>query len=104
MSLLYIFAATPEEGEPVRKIGVVDTSSSALRCGPNDLELMIAGMGPTSAKQKAELAFNGGSFTNNGRKPDAVLIIGLCGGLSPSLSKQRIVAYTECLSTEATSP
>jgi len=104
MSFLYIFAATPMEGQPVRKIGVVDTAGSALRCGPNNLVLMIGGMGPTSAKQKAERALNGGSSTNNGHKPDAVLVIGLCGGLSRSLSERRIVAYTECLSTEAARP
>jgi hypothetical protein len=32
-------------------------------------------------------------------KADAVLVIGLCGGLTESLREQRIVAYTECLST-----
>jgi len=33
-------------------------------------------------------------------KPDAVVVIGLCGGLTQSLREQQIVAYTECLSTE----
>jgi hypothetical protein len=32
-------------------------------------------------------------------KLDAVLVIGLCGGLTESLREQQIVAYTECLST-----
>ena len=32
-------------------------------------------------------------------KPDAMLVIGLCGGLTESLREQRIVAYTDCLST-----
>jgi hypothetical protein len=32
-------------------------------------------------------------------KPDAVLVIGLCGGLTQSLREQQIVAYTESLST-----
>jgi hypothetical protein len=32
-------------------------------------------------------------------KPDAVLVIGLCGRLTGSLREQHIVAYTECLST-----
>jgi hypothetical protein len=32
-------------------------------------------------------------------KPDAVVVIGLCGGLTQSLREQQIVAYTECLST-----
>ena len=32
-------------------------------------------------------------------KPYAVLVIGLCGGLTESLPEGRIVAFTECLST-----
>ena len=30
--------------------------------------------------------------------PDAVLVIGLCGGLTESLAEDRIVAYKGCLS------
>jgi nucleoside phosphorylase len=100
MSLLYIFAATPTEAKPVRQIGVVSSTSSTLRCGPNELILMIGGMGPTSSKQNAERALQFSSATGNGHKPDAVLIIGLCGGLSQSLSGGRIVIYTKCLSTD----
>src|SRR5438105_3883901 len=102
MSLLYIFAAAPMEGQPVRKIGVVSATSSSLRCGPNELTLMISGMGPTSARQKAEPALKVISTADNGRKPDALLVVGLCGGISPSLPERAIVAYTECLSTEPT--
>jgi hypothetical protein len=32
-------------------------------------------------------------------KPDAVLVVGLCGGLKESLPGSRLVLYTECLST-----
>ena len=37
-------------------------------------------------------------------KPDAVLVIGLCGGLTESLPEGRVVAYTACKSTEAAKP
>jgi len=33
-------------------------------------------------------------------KPEAALVIGLCGGLSASLVEGTIVSYTDCLSTE----
>src|ERR1051326_104377 len=96
MSLLYIFAATPMEGKPIRKIGAIHSAGSALTCGPNELMLMIGGMGPLNAKNTAERALKFDSAASNGKKPCAVLSIGLCGGLTPSLSKGKIVAYTEC--------
>jgi len=95
MSLIYIFAASAMEGAPVHKIAVPSSSSLPSRCGPNDLVLVTGGMGPKNARSKAEAAFATG-------KPDAVLVIGLCGGLTPSLPEGRVVAYTECQSTEAT--
>jgi nucleoside phosphorylase len=93
MSLVYVFAASAMEGEPVQKIAVPSNSSLSSRCGPNDLVLVIGGMGPKKARSKAEAAFATG-------KPDSVLVIGLCGGLTPSLPEGRVVAYTGCQSTE----
>ena len=103
MSLVYVFAASSMEGEPVRKIAVPSDSHSPAHCGTNDVVLIIGGMGPRNARNKAEAALND---TSNAfvRKPDAVLVIGLCGGLTASLSEGRIVAYTGCMSTEPTSP
>ena len=105
MGLLYIFAASTMEGEGVRKLAVPANSNSPFRCGANDVVLIISGMGPRSAKSKAEVALQdaSGAFPV-GRAPDAVLIIGLCGGLTASLPEGRIVAYTECLSAEAAAP
>ena len=97
MSLVYIFAASPMEAEPVRKIAVPSDSQSSARCGANDVVLFSGAMGPRNAKSKAEAALSGG-------KPDAILVIGLCGGLTPSLPEGRIVAYTDCLSTEVAKP
>ena len=103
MSLLYVFAAAAFEAKPVRQIAASakrsDPASAPLRCGANELLLVTGGMGPKLAQKAAEAAL--GSETSKSRKPDAVLIIGLCGGLTESLPEGRIVVYTDCLSTEA---
>ncbi len=87
MSRIYVFAASDMEAQSVRKIA-----------GPNELVLMISGMGPGNAKTKAE------AVLNPREKPDAVVVVGLCGGLTPSVAEGTIVAYTECLSSEAGKP
>ncbi len=80
---LYIFAATEMEAKPLRSIAT-----------QNDAVLVTPGMGPKNARAKAEAVLSGG------RKPDAVLITGLCGGVIPSLPEGRLVAYTGCQTTE----
>ena len=104
MSLVYIFAASPMEGEPVRKIAGEGDSRSPLRCGSNDVVLIFSGMGPGNARSKAEVALRLRTEPSGTPKPDAVLVIGLCGGLTESLSEGRVVAYTACKSVEATKP
>src|SRR5689334_9450889 len=103
MSLVYVFAAAAFEAKPVRQIAGAakgsDSASVPLLCGVNELLLITGGMGPKLAQKAAESAL--GSEASTSRKPDAVLIIGLCGGLTESLPEGRIVAYTDCLSTEA---
>ena len=105
MSLVYIFAASTMEGLPVRKIAnapaAPGSSTQPFRCGPNEVVLITGGMGPRGARIKAEIALGLTSPASEFRKPDAVLVIGLCGGLTPSLPEGRIVVYTDCLSTEA---
>src|SRR5437899_2949187 len=80
MSLLYVFAASGMEGQPIRRIGVPSGSNSTLRCGSNDLFLITSGIGPVNAKKHAEAALISSVRSPAGPKPDAVLIIGLCGG------------------------
>jgi nucleoside phosphorylase len=87
MSRIFVFAAMDMEGQYVRDIS-----------GPNELVLNVVGMGPRNATAKAEAALR------EGDKPHAIVVIGLCGGLTASLSEGTIVAYKECLSTEANSP
>ena len=104
MSLIYIFAASGMEAQPVRRIAGATDSNSTLRCGPNDLVLITSGMGPGNARSKAEAALRTRAGAPAGVRPDAVVIVGLCGGLTASLPEGRIVAYTECRSTDATKP
>jgi len=99
MSLIYVFAASSMEGQPVRRIGVPSDSNSILRCGPNDVVLITGGMGPINARIKTDAALRSAPT-----KPDAVLNIGLCGALTPSLPEGRIVSYTDCRSTQAAKP
>jgi len=114
MSFVDVFAASKSEAEPVQRI--VDAAASAtssgtalLRLGWNEFLLIVGGMGPKAARAKAMDAL-GSSPTLDGfnlpadRKPDAVLVIGLCGSLSSSLPETRIVAYTDCLSTDPNKP
>src|SRR4051812_19347693 len=87
MSRLVVFAASDMEGRAISKIA-----------GPHELRLVIAGMGPGNAKTKAEAVLGEGS------KPDAVVVIGLCGGLVATLPEGTIVTYNECFSTDIGGP
>ena len=74
-------------------------------CAVNTLTLIISGMGPRKAMDAAQAALNGARDQarvegTGADKAEAVLVIGLCGGLAESLSEGRIVAYTSCLSTD----
>ena len=83
MSRVVVFAASDMEGQAVGKIA-----------GPHEVSIVIAGMGPANAKAKAEAVLGEGS------KPDAVVVIGLCGGLVATLPEGSIVTYNECFSTD----
>jgi nucleoside phosphorylase len=98
MSFVYVFAASGMEGQPVRRIGVASNSNSILRCGTNDVVLITGGMGPINARAKADTALR------NAAKPDLILNIGLCGGLTASLPEGRIVGYAGCRSTQPEKP
>jgi len=108
MSRVYVFAASPFEAKPVRKIAASasgpGSDAAPLRCGPNEVFLIVGGMGPRNAQNKAEAALGLTSQAPTFPMPDAVLVIGLCGGLTESLPEGRIVAYTDCLSTDPSKP
>ena len=107
MSLIYVFAAMKTESQAVeRLIGLKPDSASrapvkAGQCGSNELVLFTTGMGPRRARARAAAAFGPGiAQTGPADRSDAAIVIGLCGGLSPSLGEGTIVSYTKCLSTE----
>ncbi len=108
MSQVYVFAASKMEGQPVLQIAghdISDTSANPpkpLRAGPNEFVLILGGMGPKGAWNKAKETI--GESLVSKRKPDAVLIIGLCGGLTNSLPQDKIVVYTDCLWTDYDKP
>jgi nucleoside phosphorylase len=85
VSLIYVFAASDMEAEPVRK--------AATSGGVNEIVLFTGAMGPKNARSKAE-----GAFASSVAKPAAVLIAGLCGGLTEDLNEGDIVLYDACLS------
>jgi nucleoside phosphorylase len=87
MSRILVFAASDMEAQSVRKIA-----------GPNELVLVISGMGPGNARSKAE------AVLGSGEKPDAIVVVGLSGGLTPSVAEGTIVAYTECRASEPGKP
>jgi nucleoside phosphorylase len=110
MPLVYVFAASKMEAQPVLVLaagnGTPGQGSTALiiERGAERFAVIITGMGTRNAEAKAEATLGlAGSGARGGPplggKPDAVLVIGLCGGLTESLPEDRIVAYTECLST-----
>jgi nucleoside phosphorylase len=112
MSLVYVFAAMRMETRAVelminpRADRRFSAGSKTWPVESNRVRLFTTGMGPRRAQKCAATAFavndpaNIRSMPDQG--PDAALVIGLCGGLSPSLSEGTIVSYTECLSTDST--
>jgi nucleoside phosphorylase len=110
MPLVYVFAASKMEAQPVLVLAAQNSSSGQgsnaliVERGDERFAVIITGMGTRNAEAKAGTALglagsDGDGGSPLGGKPDAVLVIGLCGGLTQSLREQRIVAYTECLST-----
>lgn len=99
MSLVYVFAASPMEVQPVRKLATPSDVEPLLRSGDNEFVLTVTGMGPKNAQSKAEAA-----LVATDPNPDAVLVIGLCGGLTDAFKEGQIVAYSDCRATHASEP
>ena len=88
----------PQDGPGQSERGVV-----SLSVGRNRVDLRITGMGPQLAHSTAAQALRPWTGRPEAaiavEKPDAVLVVGLCGGLKESLPGSRLVLYTGCLST-----
>ena len=110
MPLVYVFAASKMEAQPVPVLAPKNDTASLgsgaliIEHGDDRFAVIITGMGTRNAEAEADAATGLATRGASGGPPlkekaDAVLVIGLCGGLTESLREQRIVAYTECLSS-----
>ena len=110
MSRICIFAASKMEVRPVLDLTRPNVAAglpapgATLRLGPNELTLIVSGMGPqlarkTGAETLSTWIDQDGYERVSGGKPDAVLVIGLCGGLTHPLPRSRLVLYGSCLSS-----
>ncbi len=114
MPLVYVFASSKMEAQPVLALAPKNVSAQQRRPviveqGESRFAVVITGMGTGNARIKADAALGlarlgpaGGPPTT--QKPDAVFLIGLCGGLTEAMREERIVAYTECLSADKSPP
>jgi nucleoside phosphorylase len=113
MPLVYVFAALKMEAAPLRKMGRKgasgeDARGSFIEKGANRFVILVTGMGRKNARIKADAALGlappHAPRRSASQKPDAVLAIGLCGGLTKELKEGHVVAYTECLSDDGLPP
>jgi nucleoside phosphorylase len=114
MPLIYVFASSKIEARPVLALagrGGFGKKARAptVEVGANRFILIITGMGTGNARIRADAALGlaapgAASERRTEMKPDAILAIGLCGGLTKARRKERIVAYSECLSAEELPP
>lgn len=107
MSLIYVFAASKSEARPAldfaqqrrrqREQALVDSARSQ-----SHLAVVITGMGRQNAAARASDVLTSSISQLDeritGSQPSAVLVIGVCGGLTSSVPEGRIVIYDQCLS------
>ncbi len=106
MSSIWVFAALRWECQVVLRLMAAPARDDVFpgartgRIGPHDITLLKTGTGPIQAGQLAERAFQacGVSLPS---KPDAALVVGLCGGLVPRLREGQVAIYRHVLSAEA---
>jgi nucleoside phosphorylase len=110
MPLVYVFASSKMEAQPVLALAPKNMTAQRARpvlvnVGGNQFAVIITGMGTGNARIKADAAIRLTTHGADGgrptiQKPDAILVIGLCGGLTEAMREEQIVAYTECLSAD----
>ena len=109
MSRILVFAASKMELRPVLELTRPNAADglpapgATLRAGQNELTLTVSGMGPQLARKTGAETLSAwmdrdGYERVSEDKPDAVLVIGLCGGLVQSLPRSRLVVYKSCMS------
>ena len=107
MSLLYVFAASTSEARSVQQLMIRSKNDppemNSGRVGRNEVVLFVTGIGPKAAKSSAASALNPSQVSTAPtalRRPDAVVVVGICGSLTPSIAEGEVNVYSECLSTE----
>ena len=108
MGRIFILAATKMEADPVARLlgvpqGKCVSEAGPITAGPNQLEFFFTGIGPGQARKRAAEILSDSrqrptAGDRNSEKPDAVIVIGLCGGLTDSLPETTIVTYSSCVS------
>ena len=96
------------EADPVARLlgvphGKCVSEAGPITAGPNQLEFFFTGIGPKQARERAAEILSDSpqrptAGDHNSEKPDAVIVIGLCGGLTDSLPEMTIVTYSSCVS------
>ena len=109
LSHVVVFAASKMEAGTVKDLmtpahqGTGSSKAITGRIGANEIGLFITGIGPKKAEASARTVLLSGRAvelgdTTTSRRPDAVLVIGLCGSLASSIDEGEVVLYTDCLS------
>ena len=104
---IFVFAASKMEADPLaRRLGVSRWNSGShagpITAGPNRLTFFITGIGPKLAGKRASeilLSASRPARDQQNEKPDAAIVIGVCGGLTDLLPETTIVTYSSCIST-----
>src|SRR5262245_34011487 len=91
VSIIYAFAASKTEGHSVEQLmnrSEGDASGMDGRIGTNEVVLFITGIGPKSARSSvASALLSLGTATTQSalRRPDAVVVVGMCGSLTSAI-------------------
>ena len=115
LSRLYVFAATSSEGRTVERLmnpAQKVPGQSAVwsgQIGSNEILLFVTGVGPRKAEACVKAALGLSESVDQvqsgqTKRPNAVLVVGLCGSLDASIGENVIVSYSECLSTDKNQP
>ncbi|TAM79772.1 MAG: hypothetical protein EPN47_18430 [Acidobacteria bacterium] len=105
--MVYVFASSKMEAQPVLGLAQKHEHSKQtpfiVEHNGKQVAAIITGMGMRNSKAKAEAALGltgagSGGGPPTADKPEAILVIGLCGGLTVAMHEERIVAYMDCLS------
>lgn len=111
--MIYVFASSKMEAQPVLGLARKDAHSKqtpvTVEQNGKQFAAIITGMGMRNAKTKADAALGlvgAGSVSGppTPDKPEAIVVIGICGGLTEAMQEERIVAYTDCLSAGNQTP